>query len=71
VIRKDSQAERGLDMWSHSLLADLLGISSSRVEQIEVDALCKIRDGLMNDPQLIGIMDELGIRTEDLREFER
>lgn len=56
---------------THAELGRMFNISASRVEQCEVDALIKIRDGLINDPMLIGIMDMLNIHTEDLAEFER
>lgn len=56
---------------THAEIGKMFNISASRAEQLEVDALIKIRDGLINDPMLIGIMDELDIRTEDLAEFER
>jgi len=56
---------------THAEIGKMFDISASRVEQVEVDALVKIRDGLINDPLLIGIMDELNIRTQDLADFER
>ena len=52
------------------ILAKRWNVSQQRVGQIERNAMGKIREALLGDPALIGLLRELRIHTEDLQCFE-
>jgi len=48
-------------------IAEVIGISKVRVEQIGLNAMIKIREKLLDDRCLVSLMEELGIETEDAK----
>lgn len=53
-----------------AILAEEWGISQQRVSQMERNAIGKVREALLSDPMLLGLLRDLQIRTEDLGCFE-